>query len=188
MELSSTELFVEILISGILYTFAISPILILMSPAADRTPGILPGLLTWHDWKPWVILAVAIVYAIGVGGNRLVEELYSAIACAFGVKSEKAAEWALRIDSEIARGWVERHKTYIKILRAASFSSLLFLICMNVYRHYSPKRQQPHRYERRHRVAALALFAFFSVALVAESWHYRDDLRRHHVKPEVIGP
>src|SRR5262249_25750755 len=124
------------------FVFALSPILIRITPAVRTTEGLLPGLETWGEWKPWVIVAIALVYATGVAGNRAVEVLYHDVLhfeaevttdrCPNFIQSN--AELAARHHSETARDWVERHKTYAKILRAASFSSVLFLAAMVFYR------------------------------------------------------
>src|SRR5260221_191278 len=134
MDFSATELFVEILFGGILFTFAVSPILIALSPEARQKKGFLPGMNDWAEWKPWIILAVALLYAVGIAGNRLAQELYKRTGID-PVTDPDREEFELRVrdHSEVARDFVERHKTYRKVLRAASFSSFLFLVSMLVY-------------------------------------------------------
>jgi hypothetical protein len=184
VDFSSTELFAEVLVAGILLTLAVSPILILFSPTARGRDGLVP---CWGEWKPWIMVVVALVYALGIAGNRLIDELYKSgnklvdelHKCRIELKTQGSADFAereeleVRDHSEIARDWVERHKSYHKVLRAASFSSLLFLLSMIVYRMSGPERP---RYFARHYVAAMVLCLLFSVALIKESSHYRKNL------------
>jgi hypothetical protein len=45
----------------------------------------------------------------------------------------KVAEFALRERSESTREWLDNRRTYIRIMRSASFSSLLFIVSMFLY-------------------------------------------------------
>jgi hypothetical protein len=174
MEFSSTELFAEILVAGLLVSFSVSPILILSSPTARQKGGLLPFS---GEWKPWIILVVAFVYAVGIGGNRLVGELYTALHIEANVNSGSVqlerAEFVIRDHGEIARDWIERHKSYRKILRMASFSSVLLLLSMIVYR--IAGRKYP-RYLASHYIAAMILCLFFFASFIQEDNDYKTHL------------
>jgi hypothetical protein len=172
LEISATEIFVEIFFSGLLFTFAVSPVLILLSPARDK-PGLIPGIVEWHEWRPWIILALVLVYAVGIAGNRLAEELYALIGLDVN-RGLKLAEWQIRIHDETMRDWVERHKSYMKILRAGSLSCILFLICMPIYRWRAQKQRD--RYTWKHYAGAVVMLALFGSALLLERGHYEKDL------------
>jgi hypothetical protein len=176
MDFSTTELFVEIFIAGALLVFGVSPIIICLSSRAKQHDGLLAGMETWGEWNPAaLILAVALMYAVGVGGNRLLQNLYD-LTCIERRTDPDPVELAVRDHSEVARDWIERHKTYHKVLRAASFSSFLFLVSMGLYR-ISAQHDVHQRYHRRHYAAAIVLGAFFFLALVTETRHYQNNLQ-----------
>src|SRR5215469_6285151 len=158
MGISLGNLFIEILVAGLLFTFAISPLVILFS-AKDikKKPGLLPGLPDGRDWRVVdILIAFALIYTSGVAGNRLVEELYHKIEQWAEPKAESKrdpisdantcdpknpvfdskefyenTEFCARLKFN---DWVERHKTYLKVTRAGSFSSILFIFFMTIYR------------------------------------------------------
>jgi hypothetical protein len=176
MDFSTTELFVEIFIVGALLLFGISPIIIRFFSSVDEQKSILPRIGRWGDLNPaGVVLAVALMYSLGIAGNRLIECLYD-LGCVKPNVTSDSMELAVRDHSEVARDWVERHKTYHKVLRAASFSCFLFLISMGVYRAFGQREAHP-RYDRRHYLVAIVLGAFFLSALAAETLHYKKRLQ-----------
>jgi hypothetical protein len=156
------------------------------------------------------------VYATGVAGNRIVEILYHDVVhfeahvadaqCKYFNREE--AEFAARNHSEIARDWVERHKTYRKILRTASFSSFLFALSIAGYHaSFMAKRQRAfpwlrrptrtekakarqafQRYDARHYAAALLLCLFFVTAFYEEDKHFKADLCKHQSFYQTKAP
>lgn len=188
MDFPATEIFVEIFVVGVLLVFGVSPILICFSPSARQRQGLLP-IGDWKDWKPGLLLTVALLYSVGIAGNRLVERLYSRLQVGgidATMDSDKM-ELAVREHSEMARDWVERHKTYLKVLRAASFSSLLFLLSMPVYSIFNKRRTDVPRYGPKHYMAAILLGILFFCAFVSETHHYRRLLSDYHQIPKA-GP
>jgi hypothetical protein len=169
------ELFVEIFVAGILFAVGISPLIIWLSPRKPNTEDLFPGLSKWSEWQPWIIIAVALVYALGVGGNRLAEQLFQAIGA--GLNDLRNAEWCMRLHGDAAREWVERHKSYLKVLRAASLSSLLFFLSAWAYSKYGQKR----RYVAKHFFGAAVLFIFFSIGFGFERYHYTKDLSERYL-------
>jgi len=186
MSFSATQLFVEIFVVGVLLVSAFSPIIIAYSPRAMARKGVLPiGDLI--ELKPVVLLlAVALLYSVGIAGNRLLERAYTCLPVGSVDEGMYSDELPVRDHSEIAREWVERHKTYLKVSRAASFSSLAFLGSMLWYQYYyivwGSGRRYSHRrrYTRKHYVVAL-LFGFIcSLAYLSEGAHYRKHLSEYH--------
>ena len=175
MDWSASELFVEILVAGVLFVFAISPVLIRISRTANSHPGIAPGFNTWAAWKPWIFLAIAVVYTIGIAGNRITEQICSVSGCDLSDDLRKF-EWNLRIHSETARDWVERHRTYIKVLRAAAFSSFIFLVSMFIHDRTDPSVK---RYDRKSYYGAVIFLLFSGIAFHLEITHYSDNLTKH---------
>jgi hypothetical protein len=156
-------------------------------------------------------VAVAFVYSLGVAGNRVVEVLYDETPIGYDKPPpEKAApaksptspksadskpdpyathdrytefEREIRHHGETYRDWVERHKTYRKILRAASASSLLFLVSTLIYYLYHVIAQREPRLfanAGRYCLVAIVLFAFFTIAFRTEDKHYKLDLAKYH--------
>jgi hypothetical protein len=189
MDLPGTELFIEVLIAGILFAFGISPVLIYFSKASNEEAGLLPASIMQSDWKLWILVMIALIYSFGIAGNRLTEQLYKfagkaarqtsaqLIQCVPPDNQYRRMELIVRDHSEVARDWVERHKTYIKILRAASGSSVLFLLSMGFYRGLrNVRRERLARYGWKHFSVTAFLCVFFFTALWTEAEHYHQEL------------
>ncbi len=207
MEVSTTELFVEILVAGVLFTVALAPIFPLLEgnawrrradsdpePAAQEAE-LFPGIQKWRDLQPWLIVAVALIYSLGVGGNRVVEEIYKNIPIvSFSDPDHQYpnVEATVKAKGESFRAWVERHKSYRKILRAGSASSLFFLLSVSFYliveRKFRMHRHMPRRNWSRHSVVACILLVFFTVAYRMEDQHFKTDLVQVYAKmPGELG-
>jgi hypothetical protein len=212
MDFSSTELFVEILIAGTLFALGLGPIIALLVADARNPFGKSPAHGHGHgghaaddEWKHLrqlmvAVVAVALVYSLGVAGNRVVEVLYNKAHIAFEQAPDKDSgvtvpdkqpidrfyatlDREVRSRDEVHRDWVERHKSYRKILRAGSASSLIFLCSTVLYFLY---HLVVHR-ERRmfanwssYCVIAIVLLAFFTLAYLSEDAHYKRDLVAYH--------
>jgi hypothetical protein len=175
MDLSLTELFVEIVVVGILYTFAVSSILIACAPDARRREGVLAGFNEWAHAKHVIVVAIAFVYAIGIAGNRIGWEIFKIVKIDT-ITDPNRVEIAVRDHGEIARDFVERHKTYLKVLRAASLSSVLYFLSMLLYR---ASIQEHQRYYLRHYIGALVLCLVFSADFYLENEHYSGMLEQY---------
>jgi hypothetical protein len=197
MDFSFTDLFVEIFVGGLLFAFSVSPVLILISPHAMQRPGILPfvgpsepneagsrpppstgaevcGHCTWL-----LVVLIGTLYAIGISGNRVAERLFRGTHID-PTPTVSRVELVVRDHSDAARDFVERHKTYLKVSRAAFCSSVLFLLSMGWYRVVTRKRlpqAERLRYRRGHFVASgiVGVISLFSFTL--ENKHYWEQLR-----------
>jgi hypothetical protein len=210
VDLGATELFVEVLVAGVLFTFGLSPILIYFSDKATERGGLLPGINSPRansgaertgsgESKLWIVLVIALIYSVGIAGNRLVEDLYKRIHECFEThatwvltnpiqcllpadpvprKEQVDVELPVREHSEIARDFVERHKTYRKVLRAASCSSVLFFLSMLFYNVFKGARET--RYRWAHFVVTVVLYIFFTSAFCHESTHYHEYLIKYN--------
>ena len=160
-----------------------------------------PELEAWTDLRPWMIgvVAVAFVYTLGVAGNRVVEVLYiethiadetapratSGIVVNNGESIDKVyakLEREVRNHGETYRDWVERHKSYRKILRAGSASSLMFFVSALIYLlfHEIVPRERPPFAKVRYCVIAIAFFGFFTRAYLMEDKHFKRYLVEYH--------
>jgi hypothetical protein len=182
MDLPATELFVEILIEGLLLAFAVSPILFLYYPAVRGLRSAVPAAVHHGESKIWitltVLLAVAFVYSVGVAGNRVVDSLFRVV---LGNPSDclEQAAYVLRHESAASLEWVERHKSYLKILRAALAASVLYLLSMGVHQAQHRHKGDVSRYAWRHAVGTLLLLGLFSGGYSLEQRHYYRDVFRN---------
>ena len=129
------------------------------------------------------VVMVAFVYALGVAGNRVVEVLYDKANISYHqthtAKPYAALEREVRTRGEIHRDWLERHKTYRKILRAASASSLIFLFSAMLYSFYHaimPGKRRLLANEGPYCVISLVFLGFFTLAYLSEDAHFKRDL------------
>ncbi len=88
-------------------------------------------------------------------------------------KSEiyKVVEFRLMEKSPAVRAWLERHKSFIRVLRAGSFSTLLFLICIWLYKKMPDCKP---RYTWRFNIIILFLFVLFHVGWRLETYSYQE--------------
>jgi hypothetical protein len=209
MDIPGTELFIEILVAGVLFTVGLSPLFPLFSeyrPTPRAKDGsseghqeweLFPGIKEWTDLKPWMIVAVAIVYSLGVGGNRLVEAVYQYLPIV-SYHEDKKADTAEKPTGEVAEAivrakgvsylaWIERHKSYRKILRAGSASSLLFLLSVGLYLTIRRGRRQLYRDRVKHCLVAGLLLIFFTAAYRIEDEHYKTGLWRMYDQLPVVS-
>src|SRR5262249_471 len=88
-------------------------------------------------------------------------------------KNRREAEMAIRADGhDAAAAWLERQKSYRKILRTASFASVLFLISWFVV----------HRRPYVQLLVPLGAVVLFFAAYLVEENHYLRDLSKYHEK------
>lgn len=180
MELSSTELFIEILFAGVLFTASFAPVLLLF-PGLKRMPRRISGAATKENW-PVLVVIVALVYVIGIAGNRASEMLYNSefVHSRIGYPPKCLApkkeaddrilkEFLVRKEEKKLGDWLERHKEYHKLLRAASISSIIFLFSLIIY--FSAMRtRDPLQWGTL--VFPLMLFVLFSVSISGERCNF----------------
>jgi hypothetical protein len=182
--------FIEIQVIGALLLLGASPFLLLIVPTFSRQQGAFAFLRRLNDKGAIAVLIVIAAFCVGIAGNRIIDDLlgasayegeelhtpaYSAIVNGTSCpKSIKLAEFQVPRDNEYARGWLERHKSFMRVLRGAFSACLLFFVCMLAYRVGQWRRPgllKP-RYSVGHFAVTLLLFTFFFVAYVSESTHY----------------
>lgn len=172
------DMFPEIVVAGILFTAAVSPILYHF--------GLLQRLEGRKDWKEWIFIIVPLIYALGIAGNRLCEAAVKDTPLDPNERPARA-EIVLREHSPEAREWVERHKTYLKVERAGAVASIVLGICLLVYpfgkerRHLAGDQRRPTRLQA---LAALLGVVFFLAAYWYEVRHYKNGLDKYC---QVIG-
>jgi hypothetical protein len=182
--------FIEIQVVGVLLLLGASPIFLLMDPAFSRQQGAFSFLHKINSKGALAIFVLVAAFCTGIAGNRLIDdslgrlemegeehysESYSAIVKGRALPgSIKLAEFTVADNNEYARGWLERHKSFMRVLRGASFACLLFLVCMLVYRlgqWRRPESLKP-RYSVGHFAVTLFFFSLFLGAYISESTHY----------------
>jgi multisubunit Na+/H+ antiporter MnhF subunit len=186
----STEVFAEILLAGVMLLFAVSPIMIRFLDR-DDVPGLLALKPSDQASKSWIvaILLLGLAYSFGIAGYRVVGDVFARLcwqpdaeaAANFkawkpqGFKPEKlgALEFYLRDHSAGADEWVDRHKSYEKVLRTASFASVLLLFAMAFYR-ISRRPTQLKRYEALHFSVTILLAILFLYATWSEAKRFAD--------------
>jgi hypothetical protein len=185
MDFSLTDLFVEMLVAGVLFVLALSPLLIWLLPSSWHSHGLLPGSDRWNHPLYWVVLFVALSYPVGIAGNRLAQNLYTCTGID-PLPRVNGVEMAVRDQSEQGRDYVERHKTYLKVTRAASCASVLFILTMTLYNAFGP-RDIRKPYSLRHFVAVLAFGLPCLIAFRVESVHYWKQLVVYNQRLEKPG-
>jgi hypothetical protein len=214
MDFSSTELFVEILIAGTLFAVGLAPIIALLVAGGTNPFGKSPAHGHGHghgghaaddEWKHLrqlmvAAVAVALVYSLGVAGNRVVEVLYNKAHIAFEEPPDKDSgvtvpdkqaigkfyamlDREVRSRDDLHRDWIERHKSYRKILRAGSASSLIFLCSTVFYFLYHLIVLRDCRMFanwRSYCAISIVLLVFFTLAYLSEDAHYKRDLVAYH--------
>ena len=184
----SLDVFTEILVVGLLVLLSVSPILIRLSPTAAKAEGLLPGITSLAGKSVGVFLALVLAYSLGIAANCLVENTFAALGIDPGsqyrtqferwakekndpVQELEIAEFFLITRSDALKAWSDRHRLYIRVLRAASFSLALLIITMLAYTVSKPQRP---RYYPRHFLAAIILFIVFSFAYWLQSTNYKE--------------
>src|SRR6185295_3486586 len=182
--------FIEIQVIGALLLLAFSPVLILLVPAYSRQHGPFKFLGSITEKGPRAVFILIAAFCMGIAGNRLIddslgrldieghepyEKPYSELTReTSSPRNVKLAEVQVAGANEYARGWLERHKSLMRVLRGAAVSCLVFLLCMSIYRvrqWWWPKSVEP-RYSSWVFLFTFSLAILFSLAYRSESTHY----------------
>lgn len=190
---------VEILIVGLFFLVAISPLLL----------AAWPGLRS--QWKPEsipqtkgeiLVLFLLLVYPMGVVGNRLSDDVFEVLIddtplelkILQGKWTKKELEEELSDRGELIpklkkkelykvmearllqedgaiRAWLERHKSFVRMLRGGAFSALLFLLSVLVYKLIPGMAR---RYPWKLNLAVFAIFLVMFVAWRVETYGYQE--------------
>jgi hypothetical protein len=214
MDIPATELFIEILVSGILLLCGFAPLLVwlwhdrgwgaefrsllhgeqnqgtapergrrrdasaLPPHTATSTPEPSSEKTTWPYW----IVVIALVYTLGVAGNRVIEETESSWCRHFCSEtgqqehtSRDEVEATIRRNgSDLAGAWLERQKSYRKILRTAYVSAWILVASLIAVRLFA---KNPLRKPSLPVAALLAIFLSFASHI--EEQHFTDDIAKY---------
>jgi hypothetical protein len=171
----SLQLFSEILVVGALLALAVLPLLRRLFPSFD--PRALPAS------GPVLLMGVALTYALGIAGNRLSEASlagwfepgakYRAELAAWGREDPARrptkwmnAELLVQERSAPMAAWIERHRSYERILRGASLAAALLLASMAAARALA--RRGERSYGVWHFAGGFALLALFLFAFASQ--------------------
>jgi hypothetical protein len=181
----SLEIFAEILIVGLLLIFATIPILIRFNPALQEG-GLFSILDVVGNKGAAAALALIFAYVVGIAGNRLVDDAFESVYESPGgykqlykqwavntnnpIVDMRVAEFELRERSEATWKWLDRRRSYVRILRGAIASFLILLVSMAIYEFSRPAKR---RYQAHHFIAALLLLSLFIFAYI------RSDIKYH---------
>jgi hypothetical protein len=141
--MSVVERFVEIPVIGALLLLPIVPWLY---AAKAGTPQVLASILSWSRSRR-AILALAVVFVLGVVGNQLIDipvegvafvspkDEYEAEYCPApdSPPTLEGAEHVIATRSEYAREYFDRHRMFSRIDRAAATGMFLLLLSVVAY-------------------------------------------------------
>ncbi|MDM4766195.1 hypothetical protein [Pelomonas sp. SE-A7] len=196
------DLFAEILVIGGLLLLALSPLIVRLSPLARQGNGFIPAVDYLKEGSGRLAIVVLLSYALGVAGNRLIDDgldllikpgqAYSDAYKAWASQDSKRppslkhAEFLLRERSEATRAWFDRHKSFVRVLRGAAAACALLLLTMTAYECSKPPKP---RYRPLHFFGAGLLLVIFANAYYLEAKSYSEkayDLYRH-LPPVKLG-
>lgn len=187
------ENFIEIQVVGFLLLIAISPLLNIIAPSLRGKDGFCPILEDVSDKSAKAVLIIVMAFCVGIAGNRLIDDVIGsdfigqegdetykegfknwASGYPYKLQSLKLAEFHVGGENEYARGYYERHKSFMRVLRGSAAASLLLLLFMSAYElaRTSKKLELCRRYPMAYFVIAATLFIIFSLAYRQESTHY----------------
>ncbi|HEV2705344.1 MAG TPA: hypothetical protein VGV59_05440 [Pyrinomonadaceae bacterium] len=189
----SINYFIEVQVVGILALLGILPLIILSSPSLRKRDGFFARLDSINDRTTKAVLMLVVAFSIGVAANRLFDDVLDYAGVDPGhqhklqftkwgeapenqgkAKRLKIAEFALEERSPAIASWLDRHKLFIRVLRGAAISFILFFVSMGIYkvtRHY--KEGIKPRYFARHFIATSILIIVFSLAYWLEAENYQ---------------
>src|SRR4051812_47976651 len=144
------DIFAEVMVVGGLFLLSLTPIFVRLSPWASKKGGFLPAVDYLKEGTGRYVVALFVAYALGVATNRLADDLIDLVGIDPGSRFEldyetwakalpqkapklKYAEFVLRERNEATAAWLDRHKSFVRILRGAAVSSLLLFLAMVIY-------------------------------------------------------
>jgi hypothetical protein len=182
----SFDIFAEIMVVGALLLLALAPIFVRLSTWAEQKPGFVPLVDYLKEGSGRFVLVLLVAYALGVAGNRLIDDAVDAVGIDPGSvykeryramqdkpnrpKELKIAEFWLRERNEATAGWLDRHKSYVRITRGSMFACLLLLLTMTIYRLSRPSKP---RYGLIQYGTTMLLLVVFASAFVLEAESYK---------------
>lgn len=192
-------IFVEILIVGLFLLLAISPVLFAMWPGlrlqwtSEGNSGVRSEILVivlllvyplgvlgnrFSDDGFEVLIDdtfLELKYLRGEWTKRELQEKLSDRGQIYAdlERSEiyKVMEARLLQEDGAVRAWLERHKSFVRMLRGAAFSALLFFLCVSVYKLIPGL---PHRYPWKLNLLILVIFLAMFIAWRLETYGYQE--------------
>lgn len=180
------DVFAEIMVVGGLLLLALTPLFVRLSPWASREGGFLPAVDYLKEGTGRYLIALFVAYALGIAGNRLIDDGLEvfidpgrehsnayrdwAVNKPDRAKTLKLAEFVLKERSDAVANWLDRHKSFVRVLRGAAAATVLLLLTMLAYELSKPPRP---RYRRVHFLGALLLLLIFSLAYYLEASAYK---------------
>jgi cbb3-type cytochrome oxidase subunit 3 len=169
----SIENYIEIQIVGFLLFFAITPFINIFIANYRKETHLCPLFKDITETSAKIVLIIIIAFTLGAVGNRLIDDFIDDVLEKQGneeykkiyktwaeennklsdkdakVSSLKLAEFELSAN-EMARGYLDRHKFLMRVLRGAAFAFLLLSFSMFVYRMfvYIHKRKHINAYKK----------------------------------------
>jgi hypothetical protein len=134
----SVQIFAEILVVGALLALAVSPIILRLVSTKSTSQSFWINA-SLKDTPLALAVVIILTYTIGIAGNRLIDDCFDLLsidpgwstktdfanwakATSSDVKSLKDAEFRL-LKEEGPRLFLDRHKSFVRVLRAACFAS-----------------------------------------------------------------
>ncbi|HJP93974.1 MAG TPA: hypothetical protein VJ875_18595 [Pyrinomonadaceae bacterium] len=202
----SINYFIEVQIVGILVLLGILPLIILCNPSLRKRDGFFAHLDSINDKTTKAVLMLVVAFSIGVAANRLFDDFLDYIGIDPGsqyksefkkwaavpenqakVKRLKIVEFTLMERSPAINSWLDRHKSFIRVLRGATISFILVFVSMGIYkvtRRY--KEGIKPRYFLRHFIVTVILSAVFFLAYWREAENYQE--RLYELYTELPAP
>ena len=183
--------FIEIPVIGLLLLFGISPLLILAVQEWRSKDGFCPPLARiaeLPDQGAGVALLVVLAFVVGMVGNQLLdfavddewtigfhdyEELYAdwreekKPPHLDEIPTLKVAEHHVAQDNEYTRAYLARHKSFVRVMRAAAGAAILLLISMTIYEIAARNQKRYRPWHFAVTAAAMVLFVFAYLSEVA---------------------
>jgi hypothetical protein len=187
--------FIEIQIVGIFLLIGISPLIILLSPSLRSKGSLWASLDKIADKSLKAIFITIFAFSLGIAANGFFSDSLGMLGLYPGnyyqaefsewagenksnVRSLEIARYILMERSDVMQSRFERHIIFIRVLRGAAISSLLFLLTMAIYQILSrrkPSMIKP-RYSTSYFFIALILFTLFFIAYWNQSYKYSRDV------------
>lgn len=183
----SFDIFAEIIVVGGLLFLSLTPLIVRLTPLAESEGAFVPAVDYLKEGTGRFLIALLVAYALGVAGNRLVDngldfiefdsgseykQKYENWAKTNNIKPTtlKMAEFVLRERNEATAGWLDRHKSFERILRGAMAACGILLLTMTGYVLSSPSKP---RYRQIHFFSVAIFLLIFMSAYHLESSSYK---------------
>ena len=183
--------FIEVPVIGLLLLFGIAPLLILAVQKWREETGFCPPLAriaALSEKGAGVALLVVLAFVVGMIGNQVLDAViddewtigfddYESLYAKWReekkphhldeVPTLKIAEHHVAKDNEYTRAYLARHKSFVRVMRAAAGAAVLLLITMAIYEIAARKHTRYRPWQFAVTAVAIALFIFAYLSEVA---------------------